>query len=92
MLITANSDEDLNKGVAMIQSIIEQTDENQKYQIAVYDHLTSMRKVWCESCGEQGHKHYECPEKLFGNTALIYCQNCGSNNHPTSDCPLKSKH
>jgi hypothetical protein len=52
VLITANTDDDLSKGVAMIQSIIEQTDENQKYQIAVYDHLNSQRKVWCECCGE----------------------------------------
>jgi hypothetical protein len=52
VLITANTDDDLSKGVAMIQSIIEQTDENQKYQLAVYDHLNSMKKVWCESCGE----------------------------------------
>ena len=37
VLITSNSDEDLAKGVEMIQGIIEQTDENQKYQIAVYD-------------------------------------------------------
>lgn len=28
VLITANSDEDLAKGVEMIQGIIEQTDEN----------------------------------------------------------------
>jgi hypothetical protein len=58
--------------------------------LAVYDHLNANKKIWCESCGEQGHKHYECPERLFGNTALIYCQTCGSNNHPSNDCPLKS--
>lgn len=76
----------------MIQGIIEQTDENQKYQIAVYEHLNSNKKAWCECCGEQGHKHYECPERIFGNAAaLIYCQTCGSNNHPSNDCPMKKK-
>ena len=75
----------------MIQGIIEQTDENLKYQLAVYDQLNINKKVWCECCGEQGHKHYECPERLFGNAPLIYCQTCGSNNHPSNDCPLKSK-
>ncbi len=93
VLITANNEEDLQKGASMIEDIIAQTDENKKYQIAVYDHLTSHRKVWCESCGEQGHKHYECPERLFGvGNQLIYCTFCGSNNHPSADCPLKSKY
>jgi hypothetical protein len=52
VLITANSDEDLNKGIVMIQGIIEQTDENLKYQLAVYDQLNINKKVWCECCGE----------------------------------------
>lgn len=51
------------------------------------------KKVWCESCGEQGHKFYECPEKLLGlgNGGSIYCSICGLNNHPTYDCPQNSK-
>ena len=75
----------------MIQAIIEQTDESKKFQMVVYDHLGGSKKAWCECCGEQGHKFYECPERLLGNANSIYCSLCGSNNHPTTDCPEKSK-
>jgi hypothetical protein len=49
--VTASTDEDLEKGVAMVEAILQQTDENKKYQMVVYDHLNT-KKVWCESCGE----------------------------------------
>lgn len=75
----------------MIQAIIEQTDESKKFQMVVYDHLGGSKKAWCECCGEQGHKFYECPERLLGNANSIYCSLCGSNNHPTTDCPEKRK-
>ena len=50
MLVTADTDDDLEKGCAMIESILHETDEAKKLQIVVYNHLT-LRKVWCESCG-----------------------------------------
>lgn len=76
----------------MVKAIIEQTDENQKYQLAVYDHLqVKNRKAWCECCGEQGHKFYECPERLLGNSSSVFCSVCGSNTHPKTDCPELSK-
>jgi hypothetical protein len=59
--------------------------------MVVYDHLGASKKAWCECCGEQGHKFYECPERLLGNSSSIYCSICGSNNHPSADCPDKSK-
>ena len=55
VLVTAEQDEDLEKGCAMIEAILHQTDEAKKLKIVVYDHLT-LRRVWCESCGQQGHK------------------------------------
>lgn len=59
--------------------------------MVVYDHLYANKKVWCELCGEQGHKHYECPEKLLGLKSSVFCSICRSKNHPTADCPEKSK-
>ena len=56
----------------------------------VYDHLT-LRRVWCESCGQQGHKFQDCPEKLLSNSAAVMCSFCHSKSHPTSDCPVKHK-
>ena len=62
VLVTADNEEDLEKGCAMIENILHETDENKKLQVVVINHL---RKVWCESCGEQGHRYYDCPEKLL---------------------------
>ena len=59
--MTAERNDDLDKGVAMIEAIINQTDESKKLQVVVFDHLGGMRKAWCEVCGQQGHKFYECP-------------------------------
>jgi hypothetical protein len=59
--------------------------------MVVYDHLSTNKKVWCEGCGMQGHKFYECPEKLLGLTSSVFCQHCRSKNHPSNDCPEKSK-
>eukprot|EP00347_Sterkiella_histriomuscorum_P011570 403371954 len=92
VLVTANTDDHLAKGCAMIEAIILQTDEDKKYQMVAYDHLTTKtKKGWCENCGEQGHKFYECPERLLGNTSNIYCNICGSTNHPSADCPENKK-
>lgn len=91
VLVTAETDEDLEKGCAMIESILHQTDEAKKLKIVVYDHLT-LRRVWCESCGKQGHKFQDCPEKLLINSAAVLCNFCHSKSHPTSDCPVKHKH
>ena len=90
MLVTADTDEDLEKGCSMIEAILHETDEAKKLQIVVYNHLT-LRKVWCESCGQQGHKFYECPEKMQLHSASVFCNVCKSKSHPTSDCPVKHK-
>ena len=72
----------------MIENILHETDENKKLQVVVINHL---RKVWCESCGNQGHRYYDCPEKLLQINAAVYCNFCHKQSHPTSDCPLKHK-
>jgi len=73
VLVTAERNDDLDKGVAMIEAIINQTDESKKLQVVVFDHLGGMRKAWCEVCGQQGHKFYECPEKLLSNNSDVWC-------------------
>ena len=49
------------------------------------------KKAWCEECGQQGHRYYECPNRLFGSSSNIFCSHCGSKSHPTVDCKDKSK-
>lgn len=90
MLVTADNDDDLEKGCAMIEAILNQSEEAKKLSLVIYD-SNSLRRVWCESCGKQGHKFYECPEKLLSNSITIICNFCQSKTHPTSDCPLKHK-
>jgi splicing factor 1 len=50
VLVTAERSEDLEKGVAMIEAIVNQTDEAKKLPLVLMD-IGSTRKVWCESCG-----------------------------------------
>lgn len=90
VLVTADNDDDLEKGCAMIEAILNQSEEAKKLSLVIYD-SNSLRRVWCESCGKQGHKFYECPEKLLSNSITIICNFCQSKTHPTSDCPLKHK-
>ena len=74
----------------MVEAILKQSPDNQ-YQVMAFQSFRANKKAWCECCGEQGHKFYECPERLLGNNANIFCQHCGSKNHPTADCKEKSK-
>ena len=47
---------------------------------------------FCEICGMQGHRQYECParNKTF-KAANVKCAICGEMSHPTRDCPMKDK-
>jgi len=58
--------------------------------VAIYDKFIN-KKIWCECCGEQGHKFYECPDKFLGTGINIFCSLCGSKSHPANDCPDKKK-
>jgi hypothetical protein len=50
VLVTADKEDELERGCQMIEAILNQTDEAKKLQVVVFDHLTRS-KVWCESCG-----------------------------------------
>jgi hypothetical protein len=49
--LTANSDEHLEVGAAMITAIINQTEESRKWAISTYD-MGAAKRVWCENCGQ----------------------------------------
>lgn len=93
VLIQAENDEDLAKGVDMVERVLrgepeELTEEekNTKYTVAAFESV--MTKA-CENCGEFGHKIWECPNKIISKKPTIQCQICGDKSHPTIDCPLK---
>jgi hypothetical protein len=74
----------------MINAILLQSEEARKYAIVSYDG-NSIKRIWCENCGKQGHKFYECPEKIKRVKSNIVCQNCQSTNHASKDCPERDK-
>eukprot|EP00529_Nitzschia_sp_RCC80_P011468 CAMPEP_0113484600 /NCGR_PEP_ID=MMETSP0014_2-20120614/24045_1 /TAXON_ID=2857 /ORGANISM="Nitzschia sp." /LENGTH=643 /DNA_ID=CAMNT_0000378207 /DNA_START=18 /DNA_END=1945 /DNA_ORIENTATION=+ /assembly_acc=CAM_ASM_000159 len=49
-------------------------------------------EVFCEICGEKGHRSFECPKRfaMKKNTVQVKCSVCGDTSHPTRDCPLKA--
>lgn len=74
----------------MINAILLQSEEARKYAIVTYDG-NSIKRIWCENCGKQGHKFYECPEKIKKAKSKVMCQHCQSTSHPSNDCPDKAK-
>lgn len=90
VFLTADLEEQLEVGASMINAIIAQDESAQKYAIIAYD-PNAKKRIWCENCGKQGHKFYECPEKILGNKSKIRCAHCQSTNHPSTDCPEKAK-
>ena len=49
--LTANTEDHLEVGAAMINAILQQTEEARKYAIVTYDHA-AIKRIWCENCGK----------------------------------------
>jgi len=93
VLIQAENDEDLAKGVAMVERLLSgepeelnDIEKNEKYTVAAVESVLSKA---CENCGEFGHKIWECPNKILFRKPTVQCQICGDKSHPTLDCPMK---
>lgn len=50
-----------------------------------------MKRVYCENCGQKGHRFHECPEKIMSNKSKVRCKHCQSTNHVSNDCPVKGR-
>jgi hypothetical protein len=70
--LTADTEDNLEVGEAMINAILLQSEEARKYAIVTYDG-NSIKRIWCENCGKQGHKFYECPEKIKKAKSKVMC-------------------
>lgn len=90
VLLTADLEEQLEVGASLINAILQQTEEAKKFAIIAYDG-TAVKRLFCENCGQKGHRFYECPEKIEGMKSKIKCKHCGSTSHPSGDCPVKAK-
>jgi splicing factor 1 len=45
---------------------------------------------YCPTCGEKGHRAFECPKRfsMNKNKVAVKCALCGDTSHPTRDCKL----
>lgn len=90
VLLSADTQEQLDVGEALIKAIVHQTEEGRKFALVSYDNNMNVR-AWCENCGKQGHKFYECPEKIEAFKSNVICQYCQATNHTTNDCPERAR-
>ena len=49
--LTAETEDNLEVGEAMINAILLQSEEARKYAIVTYDG-NSIKRIWCENCGK----------------------------------------
>eukprot|EP00743_Colponemidia_sp_Colp-15_P001331 GILK01001458.1.p1 GENE.GILK01001458.1~~GILK01001458.1.p1 ORF type:complete len:462 (-),score=52.95 GILK01001458.1:222-1568(-) len=97
VLITADTEEQAEKAVAMVKPLLVPTDEatNEHKQKQLWElgiiNGTLRDDGWCRTCGEPGHKQWDCPNKgkLNWKPADVKCKHCGEVSHPSSDCPNK---
>jgi len=95
--LTADTQEALEKGTAIIEQLLVPVDEGkndhkakQLRELAAING-TLRDEVICRVCGERGHKIYECPNRTGSSwkPAEVLCDICGATSHPTVDCPNK---
>ena len=77
VLVQAETDEDLAKGVAMVERLLRgepedltEEEKHEKYVVAAFESVLSKA---CDNCGEYGHKIWECPNKIMAKRPTIQC-------------------
>lgn len=93
MLVQAKTDDQLERGVRMIQNLLkgepeDMTDDEKanKYQLMA---VSSTLDKFCINCHQEGHRMWECPNKKSFKKPLVKCSICGDFSHPSNDCPQK---
>lgn len=93
ILIQAENDEDLAKGVELVEKVLRgepeelsEVEKNNMYTLVAYEKVLNKA---CENCGQHGHKIWECPHKTLIKKATIKCEICNETSHPTRDCPMR---
>eukprot|EP00158_Paraphelidium_tribonemae_P008277 Partr_v1_DN28536_c0_g1_i4_m72850 putative splicing factor len=97
-MVMGDTEEKVAIAVAEINNIIEiacSTPEeqntlkkNQLRDLAIMNG-TLKEDMRCDRCGEQGHRHYECPQRV-NSTGAIVCRICNGMGHVASDCRMKN--
>ena len=90
LLIEAENDEILQKGIKLILPYLDENSQEYKAsKMALITQINVNNNEWsCEICGEKGHKSWACPLNINQYKAEVVCQYCGDKGHPSMDCPF----
>lgn len=100
VVITGDDPAAIDAAAEMVTSMLVVIDDeknihkqNQLRELALLNG-TLKDEEWCITCGEKGHKNYECPKRFAlssksAATLQIKCAICGDTSHPTRDCRMK---
>ena len=103
VLITGDTDEEVDRAAAMVAQLLKPVDETfnehkraQLRELALINGtLRDIEGMTCHHCGRPGHTQENCPEKdvqgYRADVALVTCKICGDGGHPTVDCPMRNR-
>eukprot|EP00956_Cyclotella_meneghiniana_P002260 scaffold2552_cov59-Cyclotella_meneghiniana.AAC.3 len=98
VVVTGDDPTQIEIAAEMIRSMLVVIDDevnvhkqNQLRELALLNGTLKENEEWCTTCGEKGHRDFECPKRFSlgsktAGTALIKCAICGETSHPTRDC------
>ena len=102
VIITGDTDEEVDRAAAMVRQLLKPVDETfnehkraQLRELALINGtLRDIEGTLCHACGRPGHTQENCPEKdvasYRADVALVTCAICGDGGHPTRDCPMRN--
>jgi splicing factor 1 len=85
VLISADTDEQLNAAAKMIQKLLIPVEEGKN------EHKMNQLRKLAEINGTLRENIWGPATQRTWTTPNVYCKHCGEISHPTSDCPLKAK-
>ena len=91
IIIVADNDDQLDKGVEEVEKILNgEEDEELKELMDSYNMVVQgiFDENYCENCKQEGHRTWACPFTTKSQVN-VKCSICGESSHPTSDCPEK---
>jgi hypothetical protein len=95
VFISGATQADVDKAVAMVKPLLvpvnEDTNEHKQAQLRELALINGTVKAdeYCPICGDQGHRHFECPTRTTHHVNKVRCTFCGETSHPSRDCPVE---
>lgn len=96
-LIIADDESKIQKAIELVNKVIEtaastpeEQNELKRGQLrelaALNGTLRDDEGTVCSTCGEMGHRRYDCPNRQKNFTASVVCRICGNQGHFARDC------